>query len=42
MELNLQNTKIESIQCLTTFDNKSLIQKTLELRKVFQMLIMEK
>jgi hypothetical protein len=33
MEINLQNTKIELIQWLTTLDDKSLIQKILELRK---------
>jgi len=33
MEINLQNTKIELIQWLTTLDDKSLIQKILDLRK---------
>ena len=33
MEINLQNTKIELIQWLTTLDDKSLILKILELRK---------
>jgi len=33
MEVNLQNTKIELIQWLTTLDDKSLIQKILDLRK---------
>ena len=33
MELNLQNTKIELIQWLTTLDDKSLIQKIVDLRK---------
>ena len=33
MEANIQNTKIELIQWLTTLDDNSLIQKILELRK---------
>ena len=33
MELDIQNTKIELIQWLTTLEDKSLIQKILELRK---------
>jgi len=33
MEINLQNTKIELIQWLTTLDDISLIQKILDLRK---------
>jgi len=33
MEINLQNTKIELIQWLTTLDDKSLIQKIVDLRK---------
>ncbi len=33
MEINLQNTKIELIQWLTTLEDKSLIQKILDLRK---------
>ncbi len=33
MEINLQKTKIELIQWLTTLDDNSLIQKIVELRK---------
>ena len=33
MEINIQNTKIELIQWLTTLNDKSLIEKILELRK---------
>ena len=33
MEANIQNTKIELIQWLTTLDDNSLIQKILDLRK---------
>ena len=33
MEPNIQNTKIELIQWLTTLDDNSLIQKILDLRK---------
>ena len=32
MEMNLQNTKIELIQWLTSLDDKSLLQKIIELR----------
>jgi len=32
MEANIQNIKIELIQWLTTLDDKSLIQKILDLR----------
>jgi len=32
MEANIQNTKIELIQWLTTLDDKSLIQKIIDLR----------
>ena len=32
MEADIQNTKIELIQWLTTLDDKSLIQKILDLR----------
>ncbi len=33
MEMNIQNAKIDLIQWLTTLEDKSLIQKILELRK---------
>ena len=33
MEADIQNIKIELIQWLTTLDDKSLIQKILDLRK---------
>ncbi len=33
MELNLQSTKIELIQWLTTIDNASVLQKIIEIRK---------
>ena len=33
MEANIQNIKIELIQWLTTLEDKSLIQKILDLRK---------
>jgi len=33
MEANIQSIKIELIQWLTTLDDRSLIQKILELRK---------
>ncbi len=33
MELNFQNTNIELVKWLTTLDDKSLIQKILDLRK---------
>ena len=33
MEINIQNTKIELIQWLTTLEDKSLIEKILDLRK---------
>ena len=33
MEANIQNTKIELIQWLTTLNDDSLIQKILDLRK---------
>jgi len=32
MEMNLQNTKIELIQWLTFLDDKSLLQKIIDLR----------
>lgn len=33
MDLNLQNTKIELIQWLTTLEDKTLLQKIIDLRK---------
>lgn len=33
MELNLQSTKIELIQWLTTINNASVLQKILDIRK---------
>jgi len=33
MEINLQSTKIELIQWLTTIDNASVLQKIIEIRK---------
>ena len=33
MEADIQNIKIELIQWLTTLDDKSLIQKIIDLRK---------
>jgi len=33
MEMNIQNTKIDLIRWLTNLDDKSLIQKIVELRK---------
>ena len=33
MEINIQNTKLELIQWLTTLEDKSLIEKILDLRK---------
>ena len=33
MEANIQNAKIELIQWLTTLDDRSIIQKILDLRK---------
>jgi hypothetical protein len=33
MELNLQSTKIELIQWLTTIENVSILQKIIEIRK---------
>jgi hypothetical protein len=33
MELNLQSTKIELIQWLTTIENASVLQKIIEIRK---------
>ena len=33
MGMNIQNTKIELIQWLTTLEDKSLIQKIMDLRK---------
>ena len=33
MEANIQNIKIELIQWLTTLDDRSIIQKILDLRK---------
>lgn len=33
MDLNLQNTKIKLIQWLTTLEDKTLLQKIIDLRK---------